>query len=56
MLDSLKTMPDATRWTITIIPNRDGYALRESSDNEASELLCSKVAEVITEALSDYLA
>lgn len=48
-------MCDATQWSILITPTPTGYSLRETSGNEASDVVCSEVAQALTETLSAFL-
>lgn len=48
-------MPPALNWQIVVTPTPNGYSLRETSGDALSAVVCSEVAQVVTEALTDYL-
>jgi hypothetical protein len=48
-------MPEATNWSILIKPTIDGYSIKDSADDDASEIVCAEVALAVTETLSAFL-
>jgi hypothetical protein len=48
-------MPEVLNWQIILRPTPNGYSLKETSEDALSAVICSEVAQVVTDALADYL-